>query len=173
MATADKNTVKNIAPCAGISDLLSAIAPKNSPAFSANLHRWMRSRGRTGDTVYRLDAGGKLARVYGAGTLFLGQPYADYSGDTDFSGALLMAVLCNGSSEERVCLAGDAPSLVEVANFWDQYKQVGRCAIDVNHSVGFRDDAQRFHYVDGQRTCKWCSAPVANMAQQESAVSMD
>ncbi|MBP7824823.1 MAG: hypothetical protein KA011_06410 [Pseudomonas sp.] len=156
------NTGSNIAPGAGIGDLLSAIAPKNSPAYSANLHRWMRSHGRVGDTVYRLDAGGKLARVYGAGTLFLGQPYADYSGDTDFSGVLLMRVLCNDSSATRVCLAGDAPSLVEVENFWDQYKLLGRCAIDVNHSVVFRDEAQRFHIVDGQRTCKWCAAPVAN-----------
>lgn len=152
----------NIGPGAGIGDLLSAIAPKHSPAFSANLYRWMRSHGRVGDTVYRLDAGGKLARVYGAGTLFLGQPYTDYSGDTDFSGVLLMGVLCNGSSATRVCLAGDAPSLIEVENFWDQYKQVGRCAIDVNHSVGFTDHDQRFHLVDGQRTCKWCAAPVAN-----------
>lgn len=162
MTTAEINISRTIAPGAGISDLLSAITPKNSPAFSANLHRWMRSHGRLADTVYRLDAGGKLARVYGAGTLFLGQPYADYSGDTDFSGVLLMEVLCNGSSAARVCLAGDAPSLVEVENFWDQYKLVGRCAIDVNHSVGFRDEAQRFHLVGGQRTCKWCAAAVVN-----------
>lgn len=162
MTTAEKNAGSNIAPGFGIGDLLSAIAPKNSPAFSANLHRWMRSHGRVGDTVYRLDAGGKLARSYCAGTLFLGQPYADYCGDTDFSGVLLMGVLCNGSSATRVCLAGDAPSLIEVENFWDLYKQVGRCAIDVNHSVGFTDHAQRFHQVDGQRTCKWCAAPVAN-----------
>jgi hypothetical protein len=142
-------------------DLVRALAPKNSRAFSANLFRWMRSRGRAGDTVYRLDAAGKLASVYGAGTLFLGQPYADYSGDTDFSGVLLMAVLCNGSSATRVCFAGDAPSLVEVENFWGLYKQVGRCAIDEDHSIGFTDHAKRFHQVDGQRTCKWCATPVA------------
>lgn len=162
MTTAEINAGSNIAPGAGIRDLVSSIAPKNSSAYSANLHRWMRSFGRVGDTVYRLDAGGRLAKVYGSDTLFLGQPYADYSGDTDFSGVLLMEVLCNGSSATRVCLAGDAPSLVEVEDFWDQYKLVGRCAIDVNHSVGFRDDAQRFHNVNGQRICKWCAAPVAN-----------
>jgi hypothetical protein len=142
-------TDNNIEPCAGISELLSAIAPKKSSAFSANLHRWMRSYGRAGDTVYRLNAGGKLAKDYSAGTLFLGQPYADYSGDNDFSGALLMGVLCNGASAIRVCLAGDAPSLEEIPNFWEQYKIIGRCAIDGDHSVSFRDDAQRFHLVEG------------------------
>ncbi|PMV85951.1 hypothetical protein C1X35_25820 [Pseudomonas sp. FW306-1C-G01A] len=165
MTTAEISTGSNIALGTWIGDLLSAIAPKNSPAFSANLHRWMRSHGRVGDTVYRLDAGGKLSRVYGAGTLFLGQPYADYRGDTDFSGVLLMGVLCNGSRATRVCLGGAAPSLVEVGNFWDQYKQIGRCAIDVTHSVGFRDEARRFHLVDGQRTCKWCAAPTMNTSK--------
>jgi len=43
MTTAEKNAGSNIAPGFGIGDLLSAIDPKNSPAFSANLHRWMRS----------------------------------------------------------------------------------------------------------------------------------
>lgn len=158
MTTADINTASKIAPGTDIGDLLSAIHPKNSPAFSANLHRWMLSHGRTGDTVYRLNACSKLANVYSARTLFLGQPYADYSGDNDFSGVLLMGVLCKGSKAARVCLAGDAPSLVEVENFWDQYKLVGRCAIDDKHSVEFRDQDQRFHQIDGHRACKWCSS---------------
>ncbi|MGP5105815.1 MULTISPECIES: hypothetical protein [Pseudomonas] len=64
MTTADINTASKIAPGTVIGDLLSAIHPKNSPAFSASLHRWMLSHGRTGDTVYRLDAGSKLANVY-------------------------------------------------------------------------------------------------------------
>lgn len=165
MATVEISTGNNFSPGTGIEDLLSAIAPKNSPAFSANLHRWMRSHGRIGDTIYRLDAGGKLSRIYGAGTLFLGQPYADYSGDTDFSGVLLMGVLCNGSSATRVCLGGAAPSLVVVEDFWEQYKQIGRCAIDVSHSIGFRDEAQRFHLVDGQQTCKWCAVPTMNTSK--------
>lgn len=160
MATAD-TTTSSIASGAAIGDLLETIAPKNAPSFSANLHRWMQKNGRAGDTVYSLDAGGKLAKVYGAGTLFLGQPYGDYSGDTDFSGVRLMEVLCNGASAVRSCFAGDAPSLVEVPRFWERYKQVGRCAIDVSHSIGFRDDAERFHEVGGRRICKWCAAPVA------------
>lgn len=63
MTTAEISTGSNIAPGTWIGDLLSAIAPKNSPALSANLHRWMRSHGRIGDTVYRLEAGGKLSRI--------------------------------------------------------------------------------------------------------------
>lgn len=162
MTTKETIISGTIAPGTKIEDLLSAIAPKISPAFSANLHRWMQTHGREGDTVYSLDAGGKLAKVYGSGTLFIGQPYGDYSGDTDFSGVRLMEVLCNGSSAVRSCFAGDSPSMVEVSGFWDRYKRIGRCAIDVNHSIGFRDDAERFNEIDGRRVCKWCAAPLAN-----------
>ncbi|WP_156176488.1 hypothetical protein [Pseudomonas veronii] len=157
MASTKNRNGSKISVPAGIAELLSAISPRRSPALSANLHRWMRSHGREGDSVYRLEAGGKLARIYGAGTLFLGQPYPVYAGDTDFSGVLLMAVLCNGTSATRVCLAGLSPSLVEVAGFWDRYKTVGRCAIDENHSIGFRDDAHRFEVKDGQQICTWCA----------------
>lgn len=162
MITAVKHTENHIELGWTKAELLRAITPKKSPAYSANLHRWMRRHGRVGDTVYRLEPGGKMAGVYCAGTLFIGQPYADYSGDTDFSGVLLMAVLCNGSSAKRACYAGAAPSMAEVDSFWGQYKRVGRCAIDPNHTVGFTDHAQRFHLVDGQPKCIWCAAVVAN-----------
>ncbi|MDH4602368.1 hypothetical protein [Pseudomonas syringae] len=162
MTTAEINIGSDVTTGVWMSNMLRAIAPKNAASFSANLHRWMRSHGRLGDTVYRLDVDGELASVYGAGTLFLGQPYSDYSGDSDFSGAHLMGVLCNGSSATRGCLAGVAPSLVKVENFWAQYMLVGRCAIDVTHSIQFRDHDQRFKHVDGRRTCKWCAASVTN-----------
>ncbi|MCK1788992.1 hypothetical protein [Pseudomonas violetae] len=163
MAQAGRLTGNADAQRVEIAELLAGIHPKNSTAFSANLHRWLKSHGRSGDIVYQLRDGTKLARVYGAGALFIGQPYSDYEGDTDFSGALLMQVLCMGPRVIRACFAGDAPALIEVDGFWDSYGRIGRCAIDPLHSVTFRDHEQRFHNVDGQLACKWCSAPVAEL----------
>lgn len=158
-----KNIIDNmVAPGVELVGLLSRIHPKHAPAYSKNLHKWMKSHGRTGDTVYQASAGSKLARVYGVTALFIGQPYNDYEGDTDFSGVLLMQVLCMGRNVVRSCYAGSAPGLTEVAGFWSRYEQVGRCAIDPRHEVLFRDNEHRFHHVDGKRACKWCSAPVSN-----------
>lgn len=165
VATKNRNrSKKSVLP--GIDELLSSISPRRSPALSANLHRWMRRHGRDGDTVYSLEAGGKFSTIYGAGTLFLGQPYIAYAGDTDFSGVLLMGVLCNGTSATRVCLAGLSTSLVEVTGFWHRYQSIGRCAIDEKHSVGFRDDAQRFEVIDGQPVCTWCAVSVPSRRVQ-------
>lgn len=86
MAQAGRLTGNADAQRVEIAELLAGIHPKNSTAFSANLHRWLKSHGRSGDIVYQLRDGTKLARVYGAGALFIGQPYSDYEGDTDFLG---------------------------------------------------------------------------------------
>lgn len=162
MANAEKITGSTVTHSVEFADLLCRIHSQNSPAYSKNLHQWMKSHGRTGDVVYQSTAGSKLARVYGAGAFFIGQPYSDYESDTDFSGALLMQVLCMGRSVVRSCYGDGAPGLIEVAGFWGSYEQIGRCAIDPQHKVLFRDNEHRFHHVDGQTVCNWCSTHVVN-----------
>ncbi|HBP1602246.1 TPA: hypothetical protein L5U90_003349 [Pseudomonas aeruginosa] len=147
-------------PRADFLALVRRIKPKHSASFSKNLWLWMMKHGRQGDTVFQVGVGSRLALLYGAGTLFIGQPYNGYEGDTDFSGAPVMQVLCMGSSVVRACYAGAIPSLIEVAGFWARYEQVGRCAIDPNHRVLFQEFDRRYELVSGQRTCKWCSEAV-------------
>ncbi|MDH0342019.1 hypothetical protein [Chromobacterium haemolyticum] len=142
---------------------LNDIHPCKSPAFSPNLHRWMRSRGHAyqnggvADTVYRVRPDSKLATTYGAGTLFIGHPYSQYEGDTDFSGELLIAVLCHGTKAGSFCFAGAAPALEEVTGFWDRYLDVGRCAIDPDHKEHFIG-GDRFRIEGDLRECLWCGA---------------
>ena len=162
MAQAMESFSNTLTPVVQFADFLARIDPKHSPAYSKNLHLWLKSNGRSGDTVYQITAGSKLAPVYGVGAYFIGQPYGDYEGDSDFSGALLMQILTMGPKVVRACYAGDAPRMIEVAEFWVRYELVGRCVIDPGHEIGFRDNAQRFHVADGQHCCKWCSSPVAN-----------
>ncbi|MCF5371999.1 hypothetical protein [Pseudomonas syringae] len=162
MAQTMESISNSSAPVVPFADMLARIDPKRSPAYSRNLHLWMKSNGRSGDTVYKITAGSTLARIYGDGSYFIGQPYGDYEGDSDFSGALLMQILTMGCQVVRACYTGDAPRMIEVADFWDRYELVGRCVIDPDHKIGFRDNAQRFYFAQGQHCCKWCSSPVAS-----------
>lgn len=142
---------------------LKDIQPGKSAAFSPNLYRWMRARGHAykdggvADTVYQVREGTKLAEQYGAGTLFIGHPYSQYDGDTDFSGARLIGVLCNGSEEISYCHAGAAPDLDEVPGFWDSYLKIGRCAIDPEHNEHFLGN-NRYRVEGDERECLWCGA---------------
>jgi hypothetical protein len=162
MSFAQVIQVNGVSPATDFYGLIARIHPKHKPAYSKNLHRWLKTHGRPGDTVYRVSSGSKLSRVFGGGAIFIGQPYGDYEGDSDFSGAPLMQVLCMGRSAVRACYASGAVCLVEIADFWDRYEQVGRCAIDPQHAIHFRDNDLRVHLVDGQQFCKWCAAQLAN-----------
>lgn len=156
-------TTTTLIPVGHPSMRLKDIHPNKSPAFSPNLHRWMRSRGHAyrdggvADSVYRVRSGSKLASAYGAGTLFIGHPYNQYEGDSDFSGVQLIAVLCNGTKAGAFCFAGAARDLEEVVGFWDRYLQVGRCAIDPDHKEHFIG-GDRFVVENDQRECLWCGA---------------
>lgn len=140
---------------------LKEISPARSPAFSPNLYHWMHSEGHAykdggvAETIFRVLRGSKLAKLYGAGTLMIGCHYKQYKGDTDFSGALLMSVLCNGSKAKRVCYPGAANSLEVVKGFWNRYLQVGRCAIDPAHQEHFFGN-ERYSVAGDTRTCLWC-----------------
>lgn len=140
---------------------LMDISPSVSPSFSPNLYRWMKTEGHAysdcgvAETAYRILPGSKLAELYGAGTLMIGCPYNQYEGDTDFSGTLLMAVLCNGSNAKRYCYPGAINALEAVEGFWDRYMQIGRCAIDPSHQEHFRGSA-RYSFAGNVRTCLWC-----------------
>lgn len=141
--------------------LLKHIAPAISAAFSPNLHLWMKSRGHAyrdggvAETVYRVLPNSRLAKEFGAGTLMIGCAYDQYEGDTDFSGSLLINVLCNGSKATRYCYPGAAPSLEIVEGFWENYLKVGRCAIDPEHKEHFHG-GERYSVIDDVRTCLWC-----------------
>jgi hypothetical protein len=140
---------------------LKNILPSVSATFSHNLYRWMKTRGHAysdggvAETVYRVLPGSRLAKEFGAGTLMIGCAYDQYEGDTDFSGSLLINVLCNGSKATRYCYLGAVPSVEIVEGFWDRYLTVGRCAIDPEHKEHFQG-SERYSVSGDVRTCLWC-----------------
>lgn len=139
------------------------IEPGKNPAFSPNLYRWMRRYARSaGDAgvveqVFRVRPDTPAAKILGAGTLMIGYSLNGHPGDTDFSGARLMDVLCNGGGAGRWCYVGIAPDLEMLEGFWARYLKVGRCAIDPMHREAFQG-GDRFHEEGDHRTCLWCGA---------------
>lgn len=156
-----KLVTSTISPVGHPTMTLHEISPSRSAAFSPNLYRWMFSEGHAykgggvAETVFRVLPDSKLEKHFGAGTLMIGYPYNQYEGDTDFSGSLLISVLCNGSKAKRFCYSGAAGSLEVVDGFWDRYLQVGRCAIDPEHQQHFWGN-ERYSIAGDTRTCLWC-----------------
>jgi len=140
---------------------IKQLAPGVSASFSPNLYRWMKSCGHAyqdggvAEAVFRVLPGTRLANEYGAGSLMIGCAYNQYEGDMDFSGSLLIAVLCNGAKAPRYCLPGAVIMLEKVEGFWDRYLLVGRCAIDSDHKDHFCGN-ERYSVEGDVRTCLWC-----------------
>lgn len=121
-----------------------AIRPQAGARYSPNLYQWLTSRKRPHRT--------SNSRVYqdGRGALWIG--FLDLG---DLIGQRLIAVLCRGSSADSACWVNLGP-LVEVADFWERYARVGRCAIDTGHSMSFIGDEGRWSGAGDRRMCNWC-----------------
>lgn len=139
---------------------LKAIHPSLSPAFSPNLHSWMRGKrklfenGAVDVTVFRIKAGSLFAERYGdypAATLMIG-----YVHDGDFVGARLMRVLGVGNEASSACFVGCGDSMEVLPDFWQNYRRIGRCAIDPDHEISFHGD--RYQVAGEIRECLWCAA---------------
>lgn len=147
------------APARTINELVALIDPSAWDAYSANLVRWLKAHGRDGDEIYSVFPGAGLAEIYGPGALFLGQPFSDNHADTDFSGVLLMGALTFGRDAKRFCHAGKTTQLRPLEGFWQKYIDQGRCAIDPEHRVMFKEN-NRIIESHGARVCAWCSSEV-------------
>lgn len=141
--------------------------PRRSPAYSPNLHRWLRLQPsqyllnrEIRDQVYRVTANSLLCRRYSftPGELVIGLPYENQPFADDFSGAQLMHVLTMGSHALRMCYPGGMGGLERIDDFWERYHAIGRCVIDPEHTEHFIDDASRFTFDGDTRTCRWCGA---------------
>lgn len=135
-------------------ELLAAIDPSLNPAYSPNLHSfskaWMRRATREMPEVWREDA---------TGYLYFGTMYQD-SGAC-FVGSPLRAVLNNGARENKNRLAYigfTQYNMTHMADFWERYLKIGRCAIDEDHTIHFINSENRYSMDGDIRTCNWCGA---------------
>jgi hypothetical protein len=123
------------------------IAPAKGGKYSPNLYKWLTQR----DKKHRAET----SKVFSApdGGLWIGM----LDDDIFLIGCRLMTVLCSGTKAKSMAypLKQIGP-LEEVPDFWARYLEVGRCAIDQEHTMFFVGDETRW-LVDGEkRECMWC-----------------
>lgn len=122
---------------------LAKIHPNQGAKYSPNLHEFLRASRNKASLQY--------LRVYrdSKDVLWLG-----YYFDGDFIGTRLMQVLSYG--KKATMFSYSQPSMEEVVGFWDEYKAIGRCAVDKAHVIAFTGDETRWENHEDHRNCRWC-----------------
>lgn len=129
---------------------LEEINPKNHEKYSENLYKWLKKNKNflPGVNVYKNIKENKL---------YIG--CFNETHDTNFWGAGLNAVLCKMSNDLFRLHEILISDFVVIENFWEDYIKIGRCAIDVDHTMSFLNSDNRWKYTnDGNtKSCTWCN----------------
>jgi hypothetical protein len=146
MATIESTRLVAATPVASLTGVdLSAFDPKRGGKYSPNLYAFLMAP-RNKSLAVR-------ARVFQAADKCLWLGYMDDNGS--LIGARMSQVLCYGRKVEVFCHVNVGP-LQEVTDFWQQYAQDGRCAIDRAHTTAFLNDDTRWSQKGSTRHCQWC-----------------
>ncbi len=115
--------------------------PKNGDKYSPNFYKWLRRHYRPEFSVVR---GGEFDHLY--------------VGEDEgwcFTGKKLMHILCK-IGDPISCILNLKTKPTPVADFWKDYEERGRCAIDPSHNMRFVGDENRYQQNGDARTCRWC-----------------
>lgn len=126
---------------------LTRIHPSQGNKYSPNLYKWLAG------AKYRRDTSEIWHPMNQSDTLFIGFVCREFR---NFVGSRLGQVLCYGNkaaSGEYIGMHQD--SLLLIPNFWSEYYEIGRCAIDRDHSKWFVSE-DRWETKGHVRRCKWC-----------------
>lgn len=124
------------------------IHPTINPSYSPNLYKWCMDQRPQHFPLF--------AFKDSDGDIWIG--YIDHGYENSacgFVGAKLSAILCHGKKASRgwyTNLGGG--NLSEIADFWAQYADRGRCYLDPAHQQYYID--ARFAEHGSKRTCMWC-----------------
>lgn len=119
------------------------IALSSGPKYSPNLTKWLARNGRP----------------YGAPSVFKdydGVRWIGWIDDGWFIGCRLGRVLNKGAKAEVGCWTFPITDLTRENDFWKRYRDIGRCAIDEAHAIGFIGDETRWAVDGDTRSCLWC-----------------
>lgn len=125
------------------------INPNRSPSYSKNLYHWLK---------VEFSHPAPMVSVYNSQS---GIPYIGFIDEGYFIGAKLFATLTYGVKAQAYAhTPKDTKGLVlsVIDTFWDDYRRIGRCAIDPNHNVFFKDEDSRWVQNGKHRICQWCGA---------------
>lgn len=151
---------------------IKQLSPKVHVKYSPNLYKWLLKRKRD---LPEFDRSTEriLQNVYsdGNGKLWIGWMESDRSW---LHGCSLMSILCYGvkandfayymdSYEMKNRFSGDLNLL---PNFWQEYQDVGRCAIDRDHQLF----EERWKTYGDKRECLWCGKHSQRLVTLEEVV---
>jgi hypothetical protein len=124
--------------------LLNKIHPKNGDKYSPNLFKWLNKR---------KENRANTCHVFKDQNNFL---YVGYIQNERFYGARLITILCMGN-KIGIIERGKSFKFSKVDNFWKDYVEDGRCAIDPDHTMRFTGDETRWKVNGNKRICLWCN----------------
>lgn len=124
--------------------VLQELHPSGGAKFSPNLFEFLSTRSPTVFKLQRLFVDGHSVQWLG---------YFDDVGH--FVGARLNQVLAQGKKAQVSCPV-NLGDLHEVVGFWEQYLELGRCAIDPLHQTEFWDERWSLNAEGTRRSCLWC-----------------
>lgn len=133
---------------------LKDIDPKKHSKYSLNLYKFLKRRARE------------------LPNLELSQVFPDIFQDNEtkllwigwleerqwFHGCRLNGVLCNHKTQTFAFYVPQhfKHGLTKLPGFWDEYRQIGRCAIDSDHEIAFVGEETRWKTEGDKRECLWC-----------------
>lgn len=124
---------------------ISKFHPSKGLKYSPNLYAFLASK-KHWDMA-------KMARVFVDSEQVKWLGYFD---DTEmFVGERLSLVLCYGAKAATSCPV-NLGLLTEIKDFWAQYAEIGRCAIDTAHTQSFINSESRWKVSGTSRECLWC-----------------
>lgn len=132
---------------------LEDINPTNGDKYSPNLYKFMRARLR--DCNWARWQVATWSSDYGSFPCLV-REWTDSNGVHLQMSAKLWEALCRGSKTCNGFYPGRRFTF-DRPNFWDEYKAIGRCAIDPEHRERFVAGDRWEESADGQtRRCRWC-----------------
>ncbi len=147
-----------------VSDAWEDFRPDLDPKYSPNFYRFLTSRKR------RLFAAYSTGYRHEDGSIWFG--HIDPDSQTWFTGCQIMRIFCVGAGAEIFAHVGLAKHLTPIPDFWELYREKGRCAIDPEHKISFvGDEASRYAYQGDVRTCRNCGAKHRRVRHEEVVVS--
>lgn len=139
---------------------IKTLAPTAGPQFSPNLHAWLKK-----------NYGGRLSgwplEVYRRKDDY-NHMYVGYLDDTgSLVGSKLGQILTKGARAQRFSIGGD---YALVRGFWRKYAKIGRCAIDPDHRMGYKDERWAENKKKALRKCLWCGLQQKKQKQERVVV---
>lgn len=140
---------------------LNEIKPKKvgtSDKYSSNLYKYLKENPKAKVFYSKTNYSTEEEQVYDKNNLSTMSTYIGQSLDGGISGVRLQEILGRLPKMGYFYLMSEDEYVDVTEEFFEDYKKIGRCLFDSNHSRWLLGDENRFAYSDEDtRECNWCN----------------